>query len=114
MLRLKNEELSVLVYHLGIMRNPTKKGLKKKHDRKEVKEYIGIYDSIVDKLLEINIEDDIHDIQLSTVELELLQSFFPWYIEKLESELLETEKDELSDGIDVLKTINNMLLIHAV
>ncbi|HHY22551.1 MAG TPA: hypothetical protein GX525_11910 [Bacilli bacterium] len=109
MLRLKSEELITLLYHLSIMRKPFKKGIKKKHSKQEVKEFVSTYQSVLDKLEQVDQDLELHEIQLENEEVELLRTFLPWYIGELEKELGE----EQHQGLDILKTINHMLLIPA-
>ncbi len=91
------------------MRKPFKKGIKKKHSKAEVKDFVATYQSILDKLEEVDQEAELHEINLENDEIELLRSFLPWYIGELEAEINE----EQQQGLDILKTINHMLLIPA-
>lgn len=111
MLRFRKEELATLLYHLSIMKKPFKKGIKKKHSKEEANEIVANYNSILDKLQQIDVEEDLHEIEFEHKEIELLQGFIPWYILELEEKLTDTEKEQLEEGLDILKTINNMLLI---
>ncbi|OIJ07621.1 hypothetical protein BKP35_18205 [Anaerobacillus arseniciselenatis] len=110
MLRLKSEEVAALLCHMTIMRKPTKKGLKKKNDRQEAKATMKTYDQILEKIQQIDDEQEIHELELDHAEIEFLQTFIPWYIGELEKEFNEEHNQE-SEALNSLKVINNMLLV---
>lgn len=84
-----NEEFGMLLLHMNIMRNSIKKGFKKSYGRNEGKEKLSVYDSIITNLndsLEIYGEKEYYDTDLNYAQIDMLDSFINFYVDKLEQQ----------------------------
>lgn len=117
-LNLNKTEVAVLLLHLTLMRKNVKKGFKKKENGEEVFNSFETVRLSLEEAIEKMEDKEIETIELhhNIKEINTLDSFLSWYIEKLERTLIESgritkeDKGQIESLISVHQQTINLLM----
>lgn len=110
-LTLERSELTILVFHMNIMRKPIKKGFKSNYGHFEGRKMIKEYDALKEQLEdELNEEIELVNFEFNEQETNMLHSFLKWYVLEIklsaEAQGANVERDE---QILILEKINRLV-----
>lgn len=109
-LQLEKKEMASLVLHMAIMRKNVRKGFKKNYGN-EAKEVLSSYDEVKKTMIQVlekmGEQEGKKELHFNIKEIDMLQSFLGFYIEKVEEEIkLNKMSEEDRDQIECLKSID--------
>lgn len=102
-------ENELLLYHLKIMRDSVKKGLKKRYGRSEGKRLIEIYDEITEKVVnQLKNEQEKNVLEMDEAQKSFLGDFLTWYTNTLKNDLKPPRNE--NESLKTLIDMKNRLL----
>lgn len=108
---LSNEEIALLVLHMGIMKKPIQKGLKKVYKsewKDKFNQYLSCISLLEDTINSSELENESFNINF-TEEFVMLHSFINWYVAELNKK--ENNKSKLDrDAIHFMAILEGIQL----